>query len=100
MGIPYDEWLEEQLSRPVESSVRRSGMPTGEDLYVSHVNTTWLKDRLEKRRAAAAAAIQRPPREPLVQRTPSKPLTELKSIFVERKASLAKTGPPPMVSLV
>lgn len=81
--------------------LRRSGMPIGDDLYVSHVNTTWLKDRLEKRKAAAAAAIQRPPREPLIQRTSSKPLKEIQSRFVEgQPMKAAKTGPPPMVSLV
>jgi len=95
LGKPYDEWLEEQLSGPVESTGRRSGMPVGDDLYVSHVNTAWLKERLDKRRVAAAAAIKRPPREPLVQRTASKPLSELKTAFVPTTVTPAKTGPPP-----
>lgn len=87
MGKPYDEWLDEQLKgdQLVDNFNRRSGMPMGDDLYVAHVNTSWLKDRLEKRRAAAAAAIHRPPREPLVQRTSSKPISELKALFAENE---------------
>ncbi|KAI2804361.1 hypothetical protein BLOT_003343 [Blomia tropicalis] len=87
LGKPYDEWLDEQLKgdQLVDNFNRRSGMPMGDDLYVAHVNTSWLKDRLEKRRAAAAAAIHRPPREPLVQRTSSKPISELKALFAENE---------------
>ncbi|KAH9395334.1 hypothetical protein TYRP_020899 [Tyrophagus putrescentiae] len=100
LGTPYDEWLTSQLSGLTESPVRRNGMPTGDDLHVSHVNTNWLKDRLERSKAKAAAAIHRPPKEPILQRTPSKPLSELKAMLVQSgEKAPVRTGPPPMVSL-
>lgn len=74
-------------------------MPTGDDLFVSHVNIGWLKDRLDRSKASAAAAIRRPPQEPILQRAPSKSLTELKAMLVNSGERPVKTGPPPMVSL-
>lgn len=66
---------------------RFASLPQGEDLYISHVDTNWLKEKLERRRAKDEATVVRPAREPLVQRTPSKPLHQLRTFFLE--------GPPP-----
>lgn len=89
LGQPYDLWLEEQLSTVRSSSTDRfASLPQGEDLYISHVDTNWLKEKLERRRAKDQATVVRPAREPLVQRTPSKPLEQLRTFFLE--------GPPPL----
>lgn len=92
MGKPYDEWLSEKLYQNqinADSIVRigssnmyrRAGMPLGDDVLVSHVDTEWVKKRLDRRKEIDAKNIKRPPRDPLVQRTSSKPLAELKAIF-------------------
>lgn len=60
---------------------RRAGMPLGDDVLVSHVDTDWVKKRLDRRKEIDAKNIKRPPKDPLVQRTSSKPLAELKAIF-------------------
>ncbi|OTF77175.1 Calponin homology (CH) domain containing protein [Euroglyphus maynei] len=87
LGKPYDEWLNEQMNyglniEHIGSNVRRrQGMPLGDDLLVSHVNTEWLKQRLNANVGKDRRRIRRPPRDPLVQRTPSVPFANLKAIF-------------------
>lgn len=88
LGKPYDQWLDERIS----NFNRRNGLPIGDDLYVSHVNTEWLKQKLERRKAISGLSVQRPPREPLVQRTPSKPLNELRAIFTNTTSLKVQTN--------
>ncbi|KAI7688588.1 hypothetical protein SSS_07823, partial [Sarcoptes scabiei] len=100
LGEPYDRWLDKQLSqdnikRLNHNQFSRSGMPLGDDINVSHVDTNRLKEQLDLRLKKDAERIRKLPLDPKFQRTSPKSLQELRSLYVEELSRNSTTKLPP-----